>query len=394
MSAARIVVAGGGPVGLALACACEGFDVRVIEASKAARVARTDAYDIRVYAVSPGNRDFLRAIGAWERLDAARVAPVRRMEVFGDAGGELGFAARATSALAWIVEAGRLGDAIEAAAAARTRIALARGAQAVAFGVGGARPSGTGSNAPTAWAELEGGERIEGDLLVGADGPDSRVRTAFGFRVRETPYGEAAVVANFDTERTHGDTARQWFRADGVLAWLPLPGERISIVWSTPASHAEELVALDARALERRVREAGGAVLGDLKLISSVARFPLRSIRVPAPVMRGVALVGDAAHTIHPLAGQGVNLGFQDARVLAEVLGTRSALERPGDWSVLRRYARSRAEEVGAMQFMTHGLDRLFALQGEPLKRLRNAGMRLVDAQPWIKAVLGGRAMR
>jgi len=384
MSGARIVVAGGGPVGLAFACACDGLDVRVLEASEAPRAARSGDYDLRVYAISPGSRDLLQAIGAWERLDPARIAPVRRMEVFGDAGGELAFSARATSALAWIVEAGRLADAIEAAAAARARIALARGAEAIAFGV----------DADTAWARLDGGERVEGDLLVGADGPDSRVRSALGFRFRETPYGEAAVVANFETERSHGESARQWFRADGVLAWLPLPGNRISIVWSTPTAHAGELAALEARALERRVREAGAAVLGDLKLISSVARFPLRSIRVASPVMRGVALIGDAAHTIHPLAGQGVNLGFQDARVLAEVLAARSALERAGDWSVVRRYARARAEEVTAMQLMTHGLDRLFSAPAEPIRRLRNAGMRLVDAQPWLKSILGRRAMR
>ena len=382
MSTPRVVVAGGGPVGLALACACEGLDVRVLEAAPAA-AALADDYDVRVYAISPGNRDFLQAIGAWAALDAARVAPVKRMEVFGDAGGHLEFGARPTGAVAWIVEAGRLGQAIEAAAK-RPHVQLRRGAQAIGFGVGEA----------SAWAELDGGERVEGDLLVGADGPDSRVRSALGFRFRETPYGETAVVANFDTELAHGDVARQWFRADGVLAWLPLPGRRMSIVWSTQAAHAAALAALAERAFERRVREAGLAALGDLKLISKVARFPLRAIRVPDPVMRGVALVGDAAHTIHPLAGQGVNLGLQDARVLAAVLSTRSPLEGPGDWRVLRRYARSRAEEVEAMQLMTHGLDRLFATEAEPVRRLRNFGMRFVDSQPWIKSVLGRRAMR
>ena len=382
MTAARIVIAGGGPVGLALAAACDGVDVCILEAAAAA-APRSGEYDVRVYAISPGNREFLRAIGAWDALDPARIAPVKRMEVFGDAGGHLDFASRATGALAWILEAGRLGDAIEAAAR-RSRIELRRGAQAVAFG---AAPSG-------AWAELEGGERVEGDLLVGADGPDSRVRSALGFRFRERPYGESAVVANFETERAHGDVARQWFRADGVLAWLPLPGNRMSIVWSAPAAHADELVALEARAFERRVREAGLAALGDLKLISKVARFPLRAIRVPDPVLPRVALVGDAAHTIHPLAGQGVNLGLQDARVLAAALSARSPLEGPGDWNVLRRYARTRAEEVEAMQLMTHGLDRLFAAQAAPARRLRNLGMRLVNSQGWIKSVLGRRAMR
>jgi len=210
----------------------------------------------------------------------------------------------------------------------------------------------------------------------------------------EEPYGEAAVVANFETERDHEAVARQWFRPDGVLAWLPLPGRRISIVWSTAAAHAEELAALDERAFERRVRDAGAASLGDLRLISAIARFALRSIRVADPVLAGAALVGDAAHAVHPLAGQGVNLGLQDSRCLAETLEHRSALERPGDLRVLRRYARGRREDVTAMHFVTDSLDRLFASGNPGARRLRNLGLALVDSQEWAKAALANRAMR
>src|SRR5262249_26969268 len=162
-------------------------------------------------------------------------------------------------------------------------------------------------------------------------------------------YDESAVVAHFDCERAHEGIARQWFRRDGVLAWLPLPGNRISIVWSAPQAIAEELCALGAAELAARVRDAGGAKLGEPSLISTVARFPLRLIRVADPVKPGVALVGDAAHAVHPLAGQGVNLGFQDAKSLAHILAERSPLERPGDVRLLRRYARERREDVTAM---------------------------------------------
>jgi 2-octaprenylphenol hydroxylase len=384
VSTPRIAIAGGGPVGLALACACRGVEVTVVEAAPARALPPGDEIDVRIFALSAGSRAFLRDIGAWEHLDARRVAVARRMEVFGDAGAKLSFSGRSGAALAWIVEAGRLARALEEQAATLPHVNIVRGRDASAFGAAAA-----GS-----WLELEGGGRVDCDLLVGADGPDSHVRRALALGEEAHPYDECAVVANFETQKEHGDCARQWFRADGVLAWLPLPGRRISIVWSTPTSAANALAALDPPALERRVRDAGSATLGDLKLISAVARFPLRLIEVERTVAPGVALVGDAAHAVHPLAGQGVNLGFQDARLLAEELEARSPLERPGDLRVLRRYARGRREDVTAMQFVTDRLDRLFAAPGSGASWLRNAGLRLVDAQPWAKAALAGRAMR
>jgi ubiquinone biosynthesis UbiH/UbiF/VisC/COQ6 family hydroxylase len=241
---------------------------------------------------------------------------------------------------------------------------------------------------------LDDGQELECDLLVGADGPDSAVRTMLGLEAQQVSYEETAVVANFATGQGHGDTARQWFREDGVLAWLPLPGQRISIVWSARIAVAEELAALEARDFERRVRDAGRSVLGDLELISAVARFPLRAIRVDRAVAPGAALIGDAAHAGHPLAGQGVNLGFQDARVLADEVNLRSPLERPGDLRVLRRYARQRREDVTAMQFVTDRLDRLFGSTKPGVFTLRNLGLDLVDGQPLIKGTLAGRAMR
>jgi ubiquinone biosynthesis UbiH/UbiF/VisC/COQ6 family hydroxylase len=379
-----MVIAGAGPIGLALACAATGFDVRVLEGSSARAAPWPEAFDGRIYAVSPGTRALLRDLGAWEHLDTSRIAAVRRMEIFGDGGARLAFAARPGGALAWIVEAGRLAGALEAHAATLPHITISRGEPAETFG---AAEGGS-------WAQLAGGERVEGDLLVGADGPDSRVRSALAIAFEERPYGEAAVVANFETEHGHGEVARQWFRPDGVLAWLPLPGNRISIVWSTAVATAESLAALEPGELEARVRDAGSAALGDLRLVSPVARFPLRLIDVPQPVAPGVVLVGDAAHSVHPLAGQGVNLGFQDVRALVDVLSDRSPLERPGDLRTLRRYARERREDVTAMQFVTDGLDRLFASGRPGAFTLRNFGLRLVDVQPWAKAALTRRAMR
>jgi ubiquinone biosynthesis UbiH/UbiF/VisC/COQ6 family hydroxylase len=384
MTMPRLLIAGGGPVGLSLACAVRGFEVHVLEAAAQPPLAVEEGYDTRVYALSPGTRAFLRDIGAWEHLDPGRVAAVRRMEIFGDRGARLTFNGQAGSALAWILEAGRLAEALEIQAASLPFVNIVRGASVRA----------TGATAAKAWVELGDGARIEGDLLVGADGADSPVRAAAGVAADESSYGESAVVANFATENPHGAAARQWFREDGVLAWLPLPGNHISIVWSTPDAYADALCALEPRELERRVRDAGASVLGDLRLVSPVGRFPLRIIRVAQPVAEGLALIGDAAHAVHPLAGQGVNLGFQDARLLADELGERSPVERPGDLRVLRRYARGRREDVTAMQFVTDRLDQLFATDAPGAATLRNAGLRMVQAQPWIKGLLSGRAMR
>lgn len=380
----RILVAGAGPVGLAFACACRDAEITVVDPVPARTDPLPDAYDVRVFALSAGTRTFLRDIGAWDGLDARRVASVRRMEVFGDAKAKLSFSGRAASALAWIVEAGRLARALEEHAASLPHVRILRGRAAVAVEV----------HAERAAIELDGGERLDGDLLVGADGPDSRVRTLLGLPAEEAAYGEDAIVANFEVEREHGDTARQWFRPDGVLAWLPLPAKRISIVWSAPRESADEIAALEPTALAERVREAGGSALGRMKLLTPSPRFPLRLIRVERTVAAGAALIGDAAHAVHPLAGQGVNLGFQDARLLAEELANRSPLERAGDLRVLRRYARGRREDVTAMQFVTDSLDRLFAAEGSRASWLRNAGLQIVDSQGWAKAVLSDRAMR
>jgi 2-polyprenylphenol 6-hydroxylase len=384
MSRMRLVIAGGGPVGLALAAACDNAEVDVIEAAPYRDAPLPSELDLRVYALSPGSRALLRDIGAWDVLDVDRIAPVRRMKVFGDGDSTLSFAPPAGESLAWIVEGNRLARALDEAVASRPDIRVHRGAVARDFE----------ASAERAAAVLEDGTRLEGDVLVGADGPDSRVRSRFAIEAEEHRYDESAVVAHFQCEKAHEGMARQWFRSDGVLAWLPLPGRGVSIVWSAPQAVADELVAMPVEALEERVADAGARALGAMRLISSARRFALRLVRVTDPVRPGVALVGDAAHAVHPLAGQGLNLGFQDARALAAAFAERSAVERPGDLRVLRRYARARREEVSAMQFVTDGLDHLFAARDPGVAALRNFGLRLVDRQDWAKRALAARAMR
>ena len=384
MSGGRIVVVGAGPVGLAFACACRGFHVTVLDRAPRLSAPEGQAFDTRIFALSPGSRRFLRDIGAWEEMEAARIASVRRMDIFGDGDAKLSFSGRPQAPLAYILEAPRLAHALEELAATLPDLAIRRDV----------RIASCEAAANGAVVTLEGGERVAADLLVGADGADSRVRDLLGLPAAEKPYDQDAWVANFDCEKPHGEVARQWFTEDGTLAWLPLPGSRISIVWSARPALSRALEGLDDAAFTARVQAAGHDALGKLHLASSRVAFPLRLVEVQRIAVPGATLIGDAAHAVHPLAGQGANLGFQDARLLADELAGRSPVERPGDLRVLRRYARGRREDVTAMQSLTDRLDALFA-SGDPLVGdLRNAGLRMVQSGSLLKGLLGDRAMR
>ncbi|MFO1415131.1 MAG: UbiH/UbiF family hydroxylase [Burkholderiales bacterium] len=387
-----VVVGGAGLVGLAVATALarEGLAVAVADRAPVA-AADTDpaTWDVRVYAISPGSANFLRALGAWQNLPADRVAPIEAMDVAGDAGGRLQFSAYdlGERALAWIVEERAL------------RAALLQSAYAAGVQVQGGAPFvGLYFAADRGTLVLDdGGEtrEIAARLVVGADGIRSWVREAAGILAEPRPYGQVGVVANFDCERAHHGIARQWFRPDGsILAWLPLPGRRISIVWSAPQALADELRALTPAELTQRVAEAGGHALGALSPLTPCAGFPLQLMRLPTIVGHRLALVGDAAHGVHPLAGQGVNLGFGDALALAQVMAERGPVADPGAPLLLERFARKRAEPVQAMQAVTDGLTKLFSPRHPLLRPLRNAGLTAVDRLPLLKHRLAQPALR
>ena len=374
-----VLIVGGGLAGASLACALRGSRYRVALIDRAAP-RLTEGWDARVYAIAPACMEFLRRCGAWEHLPADRLQRIERMAIVGDAGGSLEFSAYESGldALAWIVEGGRLAFELWQTASRQSNITV----------LNPAAPAALSIDASGACLTLTDGRVLRAALVVGADGANSWVREQMGIVARTEPYEDMGVVANFSCARSHEGTAFQWFREDGVLAWLPLPGNNFSIVWSTPSLHAEALLALDAEALAKRVGEAGGNVLGPLKALGSAAAFPLRLMRVKESVVPRLALIGDAAHAIHPLSGHGINLGFQDAAVLADVLLSLPAFRDCGDLAVLQRYRRARAEEVAMLQGVTHGLHQLFGAKAAPLAWLRNAGMSLTGNLPFVRGVM------
>jgi ubiquinone biosynthesis UbiH/UbiF/VisC/COQ6 family hydroxylase len=322
---------------------------------------------------------FLQQIGVWPAIPQDRLAPVRAMRIFGDDGASsLDFDAYRAGVpeLAWIVEDAALQD------------ALWQGLDAV---------TGDLENIQilekNVRATLRDGRSLEARLVVGADGANSMVRQAAGIAAAQRDYGQAAVVANFRCEKPHRDTAHQWFQRGPVLALLPLPANQVSMVWSLPTVEAQRVLGLDPETLCRELETASRGLLGGLALSAAPRSYPLKRLSARRLVAPRVALVGDAGHVIHPLAGQGLNLGLQDVRELASVVERRDEGRDPGDLRLLRRYERARAEPILAMNIAVGGLFALFGGNSEGMARLRNAGLNLTDRVPVLKNLLIRQAM-
>ena len=381
-----IVIVGAGLVGASFAMALRGAGLKLALVEANAPAPDADDWDSRVYAISPGSAAFLQSLGVWQRLDRDRIGAVHEMCIHGDAAdAQLRFSAyeAGVAELAAIVESRHLQSVLWRGLEHQHNLEFICPDRCVDLQL----------REDAAELRLAGGRTLHARLVVAADGMHSWVRQAAGIKAEMKPYGQMGVVANFSCARPHHETAFQWFRSDGVLAYLPLPGQRMSIVWSTPDAHAAELLALPPGALCARVAEAGKDTLGELELLSAATRFPLALLRATRLAAPRVALIGDAGHVLHPLAGQGVNLGFGDARDMARVLQQREIFRDPGEIRLLRRYERTRAEDILALAWVTDGLQRLFATPGSIAAKLRNAGLNLTDALPVVKNLLIRRAL-
>jgi ubiquinone biosynthesis UbiH/UbiF/VisC/COQ6 family hydroxylase len=327
--------------------------------------------DVRTYALSAASVALLQSLKVWDALPADARTPVQDMRIEGDRpGAVLHFSAwsGALQALAWIVDAAELEAVLRSAVRFAPHI--------------------------TAWES----NAIDCNLLVLAEGRDSATRERLGVRMPRQAYGQRALAARLTSDAPHAGLARQWFCSPDVLALLPfdrpLAGHGCGLVWSLPEARAEALGALPPAEFEQALMDATGGAAGRLTLASERATWPLALARAEPVCGPGWVLLGDAAHVVHPLAGQGLNLGLADVQALDEVLAAREPWRSLGDVRLLQRYARRRAAPTAAMGHVTDGLLRLFASEQPLLRELRNRGLTLVDHLPPLKRWLVASAAR
>ncbi len=360
-----VVVVGGGVVGAAcaLALARTGLDVALVEGVQPAPW-QADQPDLRVYAFAPDNAALLDGLGVWNTILAARVQPYRRMRVWDAAGGgELEFDADrfGRRELGWIVEHGLLVYRLWAALpGAGVQIHCPARVETMTQDETGVR------------LHLDDGLQLNAHVAIAADGAGSTLRTLAGIKVDGHDYGQRGVVAYVATEQPHQDTAWQRFLPGGPLAVLPAGVDSSSIVWSLPGAAATDLLAMDDKAFGQALTNAFDARLGRMRTVSARASFPLRRLLANDYVAGRILVLGDAAHVVHPLAGQGVNLGLRDVAALAE--GVRGARASGKDWSSaprLARWARTRKSENAVAAHAFESIHRLFTSNGLATTLLR-----------------------
>lgn len=364
-----VCIRGGGAVGMSLALALSRQGLSI---AWQARSRPAGAADVRTYALNAAAVELLQALKVWPALPEDARTPVYDMRIQGDApAAVLRFSAyeQACQELAWIVDAAELEAVLE---------------RAVGF-------------APHV-VRVPADAAVPAELLAICDGRDSASREALGVRVDTQRYGHLGVAARLVADAPHAGLARQWFRSPDVLALLPFdrpqPGCSYGLVWSLPEARAQQLLALDEPAFEQALREATGGAAGALRMAGPRMAWPLMLTRCEPLCGPGWVLLGDAAHVVHPLAGQGLNLGLADVRSLARVIAAREPWRPLGDEKLLRRHARERWLPTRAMGGLTDTLLHLFGHESVPVKALRNGGLAILNAWQPVKRLLAGQAFR
>ena len=378
---ADIVVVGAGLVGLAAAIAFtkQGKKVVLVDASKP-EIKLKKAWDERVYALTPATLAWLKALDVWADVDKSRVNDINAMHIW-DAEAALTLADSDANLP-------KLGVIIE-----NQNLQHALWQQIKTLGVTLVTDAKCVSLHNTAYDTqlgLQGAMTLTAKLIIAADGVNSWLRQQAGIAIKQKSFLQTAIVANFIAEKNHNNIARQWFAPHDVLALLPLPCQHVSMVWSVSTQKAVELLLLSADELARSVYKQSQGLLGDLKPVGKALSFKLNQQTATKLIAERMVLVGDAAHQIHPMAGQGMNLGFRDVMKLAELTTKYQDIkcQDVGDFNLLRQYERARKADIVAMNSLTTGLDYLFASENSFVKTATHLGLRQLNRQAVIKKLL------
>jgi len=398
--AVDVVVVGGGIAGKACALGLAQLGLQTIQIApdlgQAVPAPRGDEWGQRIYAFSPGTQKLLAHLQVWDAIDHSRMQAVRDMRIFGDRGEKydqlhLSAFEAGTPQLAWIGESNVIEHTLDQASRFQNKLERITGVV-----------ESIGVDSAGATLLLSNGSALQAQLVIAADGANSPIRIKLGISAKEESYSQSAVVANWICTNAHLETAYQWFLPGGdIVAMLPLPNKQVSMVWSTSPENAAELLKLDQAAWSEKFSLiANGAIskqLGVLTLNSTPAAFPLRRIRASRFIgpeeNPKVALIGDAAHVMHPLAGQGLNLGLRDVATLLNILSKRESFRLPNDKVLLRRYERQRQGDTSALLWVTDKLKKLFSASSGTEKQLRNWGLGIVNRSHFIKRRLIERAL-
>lgn len=351
-----VTIQGAGIVGMALALSLANLRLRVTLVGDLNPPARAD---VRAYAINHAGKATLQTVGAWPQ-DPQVATPVRQMRVFGDAQGCVQFDAPEGDDLTWIVDVPALLQRLQDAVKANPKITVT-------------------NRAP---------EGKAGSLQVISEGRASTTRALAGFNSRSVAYPHHALATRVRMAQPHAGTAWQWFDGNTILGLLPIggpDGRDMAVVWSQPTAQAQAWREATPEALGLALSDATHHALGEAEVIGSVATWPLVLSRAERWVAPGIALVGDTAHTVHPLAGQGLNLGLGDVAELTRVLSQRESWRSVGDLKLLRRYERARALPTLSMQTATDALFLAFASRLPLVGTLRNVGMQWFDRMGSVK---------